>query len=148
MLLIVPNLNYAAGEPTTADTTAPVLTTATGVKTGATTGAGSVTTDEGNGILYFVVTQSATTPSAAQIIAGQDELGAAADYSDSQAVSATGVQPVSASGLAGATTYYFHFVQNDDLLNTSNTITSGSFTTDVVTIGNMYIHRKRRRRVA
>lgn len=146
MLLIVPNLNYAAGAPTSADVTAPVLTSPTAVKTGETTGAGNVTTDEGNGTLYFVVTQSSTSPTAVEVQAGLDHLGAAADDSGNQTVTATGTQNVTSTGLTDSTTYYIHYQQDDDSLNSSTVVTSGSFTTDAVTVGNVYIHRKRRRR--
>lgn len=107
------------------DTTAPVLSSPTGVETGATTADGSVSTDEGNGTLYAVVTTSATPPSAADI-----RTGTGAVYATSQAVSGTGVQDVSATGLTASTTYYWHFLHDDAAANASNIATSASFTTD------------------
>ena len=98
----------------------PVLTLPTGATTGATTASGSVTTDTASGTLYAVVTTSATPPAAADI-----KTGVGAAYSTSQTVTATGIQNVAATGLTGATTYYWHFVHNN-----SNVITSNSFTTD------------------
>lgn len=113
-----------------ADTTAPVLTGPTGAATGATAASGAVTTDEANGTLYAVVTTSATPPSAADIRAGT---GAA--YATSQAVSATGVQSVAATGLTASTAYYWHFLHDDAAANASNIATSASFTTDAIPAG-------------
>jgi hypothetical protein len=109
------------------DTTAPILTLPTGTTTGATTASGTVTTDEANGTLYAVVTTSATPPSAVDIRAGTG-----ATYSTSQAVSATGVQNVAATGLTAETTYYWHFLHDDAAANASNIVTSASFTTNTV----------------
>jgi len=114
------------------DEVAPVLSGATGDATGTSTASLSVTTDEGNGTLMWVVTSSSTAPSGAQVAAGQDHTGAAAADSGSQAVVATGAQNVAggASGLLPATTYWAHFVQDDAAANRSAVATSGSFTTD------------------
>jgi hypothetical protein len=101
------------------DTTAPILTTPTGTKTGETTASGTVTTDEANGTLDYLVDQNATR-TAAQIIAG----------TTNQAVSSTGVQNVSLTGLTGSTTYYLHYVHTDAASNESNVVNSSSFTTD------------------
>ena len=120
------NLNYSDA----ADTTAPVISSPTGTQTGATTATGTVSTDEGNGTLDAVVTTSATTPSVAQIQAGQDHTGSAAAATDlDNTVSATGVQNVSFTGLTASTTYYIHYVHQDAAGNDSNTVTSASFTT-------------------
>lgn len=54
------------------DTTAPVLTSPVGTQTGQTTADISVSTDEGEGTLYWVVSTSATPPSVAQLQAGND----------------------------------------------------------------------------
>lgn len=113
------------------DTTAPTLTSPTGTSTGTTTASGTVSTDEGNGTLDAVVTTSATTPSAAQIQAGQDHTGSAAAATDlNNTVSATGSQSVSFTGLTAATTYYVHYVHEDAAANVSTAVTSASFTTD------------------
>jgi len=146
MLLVVPNLGYAAGAPTAGDSTPPVLTSPTAVKTGETSGAGNVTTDEGEGILYWVVTQSSTGPTIVEVQAGLNHLGAAADDKGWQDVVATGAQNVTSIGLTPSTVYYIHYQQDDLTINNSLVVTSGSFTTDAVTIGNVYVHRKRRRR--
>lgn len=116
-------------ETVSADTTPPVLTVPTGTATGDTTATGSVSTDEANGTLYAVVTTSATAPSVPQIQAGQDNAGAAAAYATSQAVSATGVQNISATGLAPSTAYYIHYQHEDAAANDSTVVTSAQFTT-------------------
>jgi hypothetical protein len=102
-----------------ADTTAPVLSLPTGLKTGSTTASGTVTTDEGNGTLYFWATISATETAAAIKSGGS-----------SQAVSGTGIQNVSFSSLTAATIYYAHYVHDDASANESNVVNSTSFTTD------------------
>jgi hypothetical protein len=106
----------------------PVLSNPTDTSTGSTTGSGTVDTNTGNGTLYWVVTQSATSPSAAQVQAGQDHTGSTADDSGSQAVSATGTQNVSFTGLVSGTTYYAHFVQVDEETDESNVSSADGFT--------------------
>jgi len=110
----------------------PVLTNPTGTKTGFATADGTVDTDTASGVLYAVVTESATQPTEAQIKAGQDHAGASAAFSDSQSISTTGTKSFSASGLTDNTTYYFHYVHTnaDDL--DSNIVSSASFTTDEI----------------
>lgn len=117
---------------TTGDTTAPTLTSPSASATGATAATGSVSTDEANGTLYWVCTESGTAPSVAQIQADQDNSGSAAADSGSQSVSATGVQNVSASGLTPSTTYYIHFQHDDAASNHSAVVSSASFTTSAV----------------
>ena len=109
------------------DTTAPVLTLPTGAKNGS-TGATSlgVTTDEGNGTLYWGIYPTASTPSAADIVAGTG-----ATVNGSQAVSTTGVQAVAdQTGLTASTAYKAHYVHDDAATNRSNVATSAEFTTD------------------
>ena len=110
------------------DTTAPILSSATASSSGATTGSLGVTTDEGNGTLYVVVTTSATQPSVAQIKAGQNNSGTSAAYSSSQSISSTGTKTFSATGLTTGTAYYAHFVHTDAAANDSNRASSSSFT--------------------
>lgn len=112
------------------DTTAPVLTSATGTATGSTTANVGATTDEGNGTMYAVVTTSSTTPSVAQIKAGQDHTGAAAVWDDTLAIGSTGAKTLGATGLSPSTGYYGHLVHTDAAANDSNTISSAQFTTD------------------
>jgi len=107
-------------------TTAPVLTSPTGTG-GSLVCSGGVTTDKGNGTLYAVATASATSPSAAQVKAGQDHTGAAALRVVSQAVSATGVQTIVSGGVT-AGTRYMHYMHEDAAANQSSVSSSASFT--------------------
>jgi hypothetical protein len=74
-----------------------------------------------------VVSTSSTTPSAAQIIAGNDSTGLAAAKAGSQTVSSSGAQSVLATGLTASTTYFAFFVQVSGL--NSNVAAAASFTT-------------------
>lgn len=113
----------------TADVTAPVLTSPVDTASGANGATGSVTTDEGNGTLYWVVTTSATAPTKAQVKAGQNHLGAAAAASGSQAISSTGAKNITASGLTPSTAYWAHFMHEDAATNQSNVVSGDGFTT-------------------
>lgn len=97
------------------DTTPPTLTSATATA-GNTTATGTVTTNENNGTLYYVATINATE-TAVTVKAGL-----------SQAVTATGVQNVSLSGLTNGTTYRIHYVHTDAALNDSTVLSSNTFT--------------------
>ena len=111
------------------DTTAPTLSAASVTSVGTTTATGNVTTDEGNGTLYSIVSTSATAPSATQIQAGQNHTGAAATWSGNQAVSSTGAKTLSITGLTSSTSYYAHFQHKDAANNNSSVVTSAQFTT-------------------
>ena len=95
----------------------PLLTLPTGTATGQTTASGTVTTDEGNGTLYYLASVNASE-SSGTIKAGS-----------SQAVTATGVQNVTVTGLTASTNYYLHYVQTNTLLEDSNVASSAQFTT-------------------
>lgn len=114
------------------DNTPPTLSSPTAAAASNTTGTGSVSTDEANGTLYFVVTTSSTAPTAAQVRAGQDHTGAAAVDFGSQAVSGTGAQSITGgfTGLSAGTTYYAHYHQRDAANNDSTVVSSASFTTE------------------
>jgi hypothetical protein len=112
------------------DTTAPTLSSATAVKTGTTTATLGVSTNETGGTLYGVLTLNSTLPTAAQIKAGQNAAGAAAAYAFNQAVSGTGAQSKSATGLTAGTTYYAYYMHEDVAGNQSTVPTGVSFTTD------------------
>jgi len=108
-----------------ADTTAPVLSSPAGTKTGSSTADGSVSTDEGNGTLYYLATTNATE-SAATIKTGS-----------SQAVIVAGTQNINFTGLSANTTYYAHYVHDDDATNESNVVSGASFTTDSAAAGSV-----------
>ncbi|HQU77985.1 MAG TPA: hypothetical protein PLU47_00810 [Azonexus sp.] len=112
-----------------ADTTAPTLTSASVTSVGTTTATGNVTTNEGNGTLYSIVSTSSTAPSATQIQAGQNHTGAAAVWSGNQAVSSTGAKTFSITGLTASTSYYAYFQHKDAANNNSSVVTSAQFTT-------------------
>ena len=116
------------------DVTAPTLTNPVDNANGTTAATGSVDTDEGNGTLYWVVSTSATPPSAAQVKAGQMHTGAAAADSGSQAVSGTGTQTLSPapSGLTASTSYTIHFMHEDAAANQSAVSSGNGFTTQAV----------------
>jgi len=79
---------------------------------------------------YYVVTQSATAPTAAQILAGQDESGTMATLgSGSFAVSANTNTDHTINGLDDLTTYYVHFVSADGS-GSQTVVQSHSTTTD------------------
>ena len=114
-----------------ADTTAPVLSSPVDAANGALAATGSVSTDEGNGTLYWVVSTSGTAPTKAQVKAGQNHTGASAADAGSQAVSATGVQTLSPapSGLTASTAYTIHFMHEDAATNQSTVASGDGFTT-------------------
>lgn len=108
------------------DTTAPTLTSPTATPVGSTAAFGEVTTDEGNGTLYYVATANATE-TAAYVIAN----GA------SKPVTATGLQTATFTGLLAETSYYGHFVQVDAALNESSRVSTAQFTTGAVVSGGL-----------
>lgn len=110
--------NNGLDSKASADTTAPTLTSPTGTSTGSTTASGTVSTDEANGTLYRLASTNATETAATVKAAAL-----------TQAVSATGSQAVTFSGLSASTTYYAHYVHRDAAGNDSTAVHSASFTT-------------------
>lgn len=106
----------------TLDASGPTLTSPTGTATGQTTASGTVETDEGNGTLYYLATTN-STESAATVKGGS-----------SQAVTATGSQSVSVTGLTAGTGYYLHYVHRDAAGNDSTVASSSLFTTDAAPV--------------
>lgn len=97
------------------DTTAPTLSNASATPSSTSVG-GSISTNEGNGTLYYLVNTTAS-PTAATVKGG-----------NAQAVSASGLQNVSVNGLLASSAYYLHFLHRDAAGNDS-AITSVSFST-------------------
>lgn len=116
------------------DEIAPVLSAPDVDEITETTATAHVTTDEGNGTLYVVISDSTNVPSAAQVKAGQDAAGAAADFADDQAVISTGVKSFPITGLTGSTDYWFYAMHEDAAGNQSNVIDFGSFQTSALTL--------------
>lgn len=114
---------------------APVLTTPTGVALRCLAGTAGATTDQGDGTMYTVYTTGITTPSAAQVIAGQDSAGATAVASASLAISSTGAKVISVSGgtIAPGASYYAHTVHQNQYGQNSNVVTSAQFTMKNIT---------------
>jgi len=106
----------------------PVLSSPSATATGQTTASLSVTVDS-TADVYAVVTTSATAPTDTQVMSGQDHTGAAAAWDDLEVGASAGSVPFTATGLTAGTTYYAHFVaDNED--GTSDVESSSSFTTD------------------
>ncbi|PHS60762.1 MAG: hypothetical protein COB12_12685 [Flavobacterium sp.] len=101
------------------DAVAPILTLPTGTKTDYESGTGTVTTDEGNGTLFFYASTNVSETLATIKASGS-----------SQGVSGTGVQNVTFTGLISSTTYYAHYIHTDASTNDSNVVSSTSFLTD------------------
>lgn len=118
---------FAAADVTVTaiDVTAPVLSSPTDAANGSTGGTLSVSTNESGGTLYGFVSTSATPPSGADLKAGTGAV-----WSGNQAVSGTGVQNMSATGLTASTAYYAHFLHTDAAANDSNIASADGFTTD------------------
>jgi len=119
-------------ETLTLTSVAPVLSLPTDAATGMTTASGSVSTTGTSGTLYAVITTSSTSPTAAQIKAGQNHLGASAVVAKSQAVSGSGVQTITGgfTGLTASTAYYAHYMHENIAAQQSNVSSADGFTTD------------------
>lgn len=102
-------------ESDTTDTTGPVLTSLVAAAGAAGEIDATVSTNEANGTLYYVATVNATE-NAATIKAGS-----------SQAVTASGEQVISVTGLV-AGNYYLHVIQTDAATNDSNILSSTQIT--------------------
>ena len=114
------------------DITAPTLSNLGSSSITTTSASVSGTSDEA-GTLYYVITTRATMPSAAQVIAGQDDLGSAAIQSGSTSVTATVASSFNVTGLSNGTAYYAYFVAKDSVNNSSSvgTITFATLSTNV-----------------
>ena len=94
-------------------TTVPELFGAAGTATGQDTADVSVSTNVEEGTIWCVVTTSATTPSHAQIKAGQTHTGAAAVFAGSD-TSPTASTEFAANGLSIGPVYFPHFTQENE----------------------------------
>jgi hypothetical protein len=111
---------YATEEYFPDDDTAPNLTDASCTATSPTTATGVVTTDDGNGTLYFLASANAT------------ETAATIKAALSQAVTVAGEQTISLSGLDADTTYYLHFVQINGASLESDVVSTTAWATPEV----------------
>lgn len=110
------------------DTTAPTLTSPVGTATSPTTATVGATTNEANGTMYGVVTTIATTPTVAQVKAGQNSNGTSGSWSGNQVISAVGAKTFSVSPLA-ASTAYSAFIVHADAAGNNSPVSSVTFST-------------------
>lgn len=118
------------------DTTPPVFTVAPAVTSvSQTTATVSATIDETGSIFWVVVPDTESTPSVAQVIAGQNAAGGA----PTDAGSAVGTTTLSeaVAGMTASTAYKACFVAQDDegVPNVQATVTTVGFTTAAVPTG-------------
>jgi uncharacterized repeat protein (TIGR02059 family) len=125
---IASNLSSQAVTNNAADVQAPSLSGATDTKTGSSTADLKVVSDETNGTTYYVVTKSATPPTAAQVKSGLDDVGSAAISTGS--ISASTTLSWGVTSLSASTTFYAHFMQEDVATNQSTVASGDGFTTD------------------
>lgn len=117
----------------TADNTAPVLSAPVvePMVDGAMFG---VSSDESGGVLYRVATLSATPPTAAQIMAGQDHTGAQAHDAISATVVSSGAQPDWAVGGINVAQTVYIFAVHEDAHGNISSILSASHTVAALTV--------------
>jgi hypothetical protein len=107
---------------------AATLTSPTAASTGTTTATLGITTNNGAGSLYWILTTASATPSAVEVNAGYYDANNAAAKAGSVAVSSTGAKTINVTGLTTATTYFAYLIQN--VAGTRSSVSSlGSFTT-------------------
>lgn len=122
------------------DTTPPVFTVAPAVTSvSQTTATVSATIDETGSIFWVVVPDAESTPSVAQVIAGQNSAGG----TPTDAGSAVGTTTLSegVAGMTASTSYKACFVARDDesVPNVQATVTVVGFTTAAVPVGTITI---------
>lgn len=108
-----------------------VLSNPVDVATSSTTAELSVDTTGIDGVMSWVVTNSATQPSAAQIKLGLDHAGLPAAASGAKLVIAAITINVSAVGLLALNSYWAHFIHAPSVGNDSNIVSGDGFTTDI-----------------
>lgn len=110
----------------------PVLTDPTDTPVSATTALGTVTVSIPTGSLFAVVTQSAVTPTHLQIVAGEDHLGAPADYA-AEEFADTGIEGNNINefapftGLVDAVQYFTHYTQIEADLDIAVPVSADGF---------------------
>jgi len=109
------------------DSTVPILSSVSSSSIAGTTADIKATPNE-SGNMYYVITTSSSTPSATQVVDGQDENGAGAFKSGTNAVTLNTQKSFSITGLSESTQYYYYIVTVDSATNKS-TVSNGTFTT-------------------
>ena len=115
------------GNFTTSDITPPTLSSVGSSNIAGTTADIAATSNE-DGTMYYVITTSSSSPTNTQVVAGQDNLGAAAFKAGNASVTATVAKTFNLTGLSALTQYYYYIVAVDGSTNKS-TVSSGNFTT-------------------
>jgi hypothetical protein len=85
-----------------------------------------------NATIYYVITQSSTAPTIAQVRAGQNETGGAPDTSGNYSVTASTNDAHPISGGSGATLYYIYFIAEDGSNNRTSVQSKNATTKDPV----------------
>lgn len=113
--------------------TAPTLSSVSFTANGQSSGDISVSTDDSTGTIWYVLTTSSTTPTAAQVQNGLDASSNPAAASGSiTGMNSTGAQTRGVAGLAASTTYHPHAYQISGQSVGSSVVTGTSDTTDAV----------------
>lgn len=113
--------------------TAPTLSAVSFTANGQSSGDVSVSTDDSTGTIWYVLTTSSTTPTAAQVQNGLDASSNPAAASGTiTGMNATGAQVRGVAGLSASTTYYPHAYQISGQSVASSVVTGSSDTTDAV----------------
>jgi hypothetical protein len=114
-------------DPSPSDQTAPILTNPSASNAFSDNLSGQVKTDEAEGVLYYVVTESSAAPSKDQVAAGQDETGTDGVRSGTSLVGADGTQGFFEEGMPGGT-WHVHWMHRDEADNRSAVVSSGPVT--------------------
>jgi hypothetical protein len=115
---------------TTTDSTAPTISSSSIINNNTGTSFSIRVNANENATIYYVVTTSATVPSAAQVIAGQNHLGAAALKSGNAAGTAGVDLDQAITGLTNGTLYHVYSVARDASNNNSTVDAESATTTD------------------
>ena len=125
-------LSNTATIPGSSDTLPPVLRYLD-VSLSGSTAQLTLSSDEANGTLYWVLTTSAQEPAASHILAGQSVGGTAPVAAGNQPVSTVDTQPaISVASLNIGTQYHFYILHRDDASNLSTTETISFTPSDVI----------------
>lgn len=112
---------------------APTLSAVSFTANGQSSGDVSVSTDDSTGTIWYVLTTSSSTPTAAQVQNGLDASSNPAAASGTiTGMNATGAQMRGVAGLSASTTYYPHAYQISGQSVASSVVTGSSDTTDAV----------------
>lgn len=112
---------------------AATLTSPAAAPTGTTTASLTLTSNQATGTVYAVITDVVTTPSHAQIVAGQNNTGGAALWAGNQAAALSNTFLV--TGFRNTARLYAHFTQVNGTAENSTPGTSAAWWLDGVRFG-------------